>query len=100
MCCLGRCHENSSFHIGGKNYSGNAIDEIASIKNYLELEKIRYGEKAAISFIYEEEDSSNYFIPPLIFIPFLENAFKHGLSNSIQMGYVNVKLSIKNKMLD
>jgi NADH-quinone oxidoreductase subunit F len=33
MCCLGRCHENSSFHIGGKNYSGNAIDEIASIKN-------------------------------------------------------------------
>jgi sensor histidine kinase YesM len=74
--------------------------EIASIKNYLELEKIRYGEKAAISFIYEEEDSSNYFIPPLIFIPFLENAFKHGLSNSIQMGYVNVKLNIKNKMLD
>jgi sensor histidine kinase YesM len=74
--------------------------EIASIKNYLELEKIRYGEKAAINFIYEEEDSSNYFIPPLIFIPFLENAFKHGLSNSIQMGYVNVKLSIKNKMLD
>ena len=30
MCCLGRCHENSSFHIDGKNYSGNAIDEIAS----------------------------------------------------------------------
>src|SRR4026209_439040 len=28
MCCLGRCHENSSFHIAGKNYSGNAIDEI------------------------------------------------------------------------
>ncbi|NOT50431.1 MAG: formate dehydrogenase [Chitinophagaceae bacterium] len=32
MCCLGRCHENSSFHIDGKNYSGNAIDEIISIK--------------------------------------------------------------------
>lgn len=32
MCCLGRCHENSSFHAGGKNYSGKAIDEIASIK--------------------------------------------------------------------
>jgi NADH-quinone oxidoreductase subunit F len=32
MCCLGHCHENSSFHIAGKNYSGNAIDEIASIK--------------------------------------------------------------------
>jgi NADH-quinone oxidoreductase subunit F len=32
MCCLGHCHENSSFHINGKNYSGNAIDEIESIK--------------------------------------------------------------------
>lgn len=32
MCCLGRCHENSSFHINGKNYSGNAIDAISSIK--------------------------------------------------------------------
>ena len=33
MCCLGRCHENSSFHIDGKNYSGNDIDQITSIKN-------------------------------------------------------------------
>lgn len=33
MCCLGRCHENSSFYIDGKNYSGNAIDEIVNIKN-------------------------------------------------------------------
>ena len=32
MCCLGRCHENSSFHINGNNYSGNAIDDIESIK--------------------------------------------------------------------
>ncbi|MBK8301408.1 MAG: NAD(P)H-dependent oxidoreductase subunit E [Chitinophagaceae bacterium] len=32
MCCLGRCHENSSFNINGKNYSGNAVDEIDSIK--------------------------------------------------------------------
>jgi NADH-quinone oxidoreductase subunit F len=32
MCCLGRCHENNAFHYAGKNYSGNAINEIASIK--------------------------------------------------------------------
>ena len=32
MCCLGRCHENSSFHLDGKNYSGNAINEITLIK--------------------------------------------------------------------
>lgn len=32
MCCLGRCHENSSFHLNGRNYSGKAIDEIGSLK--------------------------------------------------------------------
>jgi NADH-quinone oxidoreductase subunit F len=33
MCCLGRCHENSAFHIDGKNYSGTDIDDIATIKS-------------------------------------------------------------------
>ena len=32
MCCLGRCHENSSFHMGGCNYSGKAIEAIESIQ--------------------------------------------------------------------
>jgi NADH-quinone oxidoreductase subunit F len=32
MCCLGRCHENSSFNTGGSNYSGTAINEIDQIK--------------------------------------------------------------------
>lgn len=33
MCCLGRCHENNSFHYNGKNYSGQDINQIAAIKN-------------------------------------------------------------------
>ena len=33
MCCLGRCHENSAFHIDGKNYSGSDIDDVATIKS-------------------------------------------------------------------
>lgn len=32
MCCLGRCHENNAFHVNGKNYSGNDINEIENIK--------------------------------------------------------------------
>lgn len=31
MCCLGRCHENSSFHYQGKNYSGKAITRLDDI---------------------------------------------------------------------
>lgn len=33
MCCLGRCHQNSAFHLDGKNFSGNDVDEIESIKS-------------------------------------------------------------------
>lgn len=31
MCCLGRCHENNAFYYNGKNYSGDAANDIASI---------------------------------------------------------------------
>ena len=31
MTCLGRCHENSAFNVGGKNYSGTSIDKITEI---------------------------------------------------------------------
>ena len=31
MCCLGRCHENSAFHVDGQNYSGADIDRVAEI---------------------------------------------------------------------
>ncbi len=31
MCCLGRCHENSAFHVNGLNYSGDSINDLDSI---------------------------------------------------------------------
>lgn len=31
MCCLGRCHENGAFNVGGLNYSGTAIDRLDAI---------------------------------------------------------------------
>ena len=31
MCCLGRCHENSAFNIGGRNYSGSSIDQLDAL---------------------------------------------------------------------
>ncbi len=31
MCCMGRCHENSAFNVKGKNYSGNAINNLDTI---------------------------------------------------------------------
>lgn len=47
MCCLGRCHENSAFHINGHNYSGDSISHIAEvIKSQDSLAKDKYNVKA------------------------------------------------------
>jgi LytS/YehU family sensor histidine kinase len=53
--------------------------EIEFMNNYIDLMKLRMSEKInlSISFPGNYEDRS---IPPLLFIPFIENAFKHGIS--------------------
>lgn len=53
------------------------INEVKHINNYLELEKIRYSDPDFIDFKISGE-YSDILIPPLIFMPFIENAFKHG----------------------
>jgi len=53
------------------------LNEIGHINNYLDLEKIRYSDTDFIDFKISG-DYSKILIPPLIFMPFIENAFKHG----------------------
>jgi sensor histidine kinase YesM len=73
--------------------------EINYLKNYLELEKIRQGKKMDINFIMEGE-VSNQKIAPLMFIPFVENSFKHGISNQLTAGYVNIYLEIEKQEIN
>lgn len=68
--------------------------EINYLKNYLELEKIRQGKKMDINFSMDGE-LGNQKIAPLMFIPFVENSFKHGISNQLTAGYVNIYLEIE-----
>jgi len=51
--------------------------EIGYINNYLDLQKIRYSTHGFIDFSISG-DFSGIHVPPLIFMPFIENAFKHG----------------------
>ncbi len=46
MCCLGRCHENSSFFLDGKNYSGTDIDNIETIKKGETTSQEKYNVKS------------------------------------------------------
>lgn len=74
--------------------------EINYIQNYLALERTRYGDKARIEFECAGDSPANYSIAPLLFITFLENSFKHGLSQSISQGFVECLLYIENNTID
>jgi len=53
--------------------------EIEFMNNYIDLMKLRMSEKISLSVNFPKE-FENISIPPLLFIPFIENAFKHGVS--------------------
>ena len=55
-------------------------DDLKFIENYIELMRIRYTDDVKILYNKPEHLGSRVEIPPLIFIVFVENAFKHGVS--------------------
>jgi two-component system, LytTR family, sensor kinase len=67
--------------------------EINYISNYLDLERLRH-KKTDIRFeVVGEPDALK--VAPLIFIAFIENAFKHGASNHLSGGFVHIHLHIE-----
>jgi two-component system, LytTR family, sensor kinase len=58
----------------------NLEKEVSYLENYLMLEKLRFKSIEKIEFEVIGE-TANFKIPPLLIIPFFENAFKHGASN-------------------
>ena len=68
--------------------------EVNYLKNYLALERLRQGKDVQINFDVAG-NLSNQEIAPLLFIPFIENSFKHGLSNTLDKGFVNISLNIE-----
>ena len=72
--------------------------EISLIENYLELEHLRRGEELAIEF-EKSIDSHAILIAPLLFIPFIENSFKHGVWNNIDNPMVKILLTLNDNQL-
>lgn len=78
--------------------------EIDFIHNYIMLEKIRYPDSIQIEFEFQGR-SEGIYVPPLLFIPVIENAFKHGIQENMKDGFASiiliyaegeVSLSVKN----
>lgn len=72
--------------------------EIQFLEDYLSLEKIRLTNNTVIRFEVSGIDS-DVFVAPLLFIPLLENAFKHGLNTHTADSFAHFSLSVQGKDL-
>lgn len=75
----------------GKKKFVSIGEEIKVVKDYLELEKIRYEERLKFSF-YVGSDLESCLIPPLLIQTLVENAIKHGIANLPAGGSVSVRV--------
>ncbi|MDX1942786.1 MAG: histidine kinase, partial [Saprospiraceae bacterium] len=74
------------------------LDEVKIIQDLIELEKLRYNGRLQIH--YEENiDNPNQAIAPLLLLPFVENAFKHGVGENRFLTKIDIRLLAKDDQL-
>ena len=76
----------------------NLNKEIQFIDDYLSLEKIRLSQKTDIKFMVSGLNKE-LFVAPLLFIPLVENAFKHGLNTIFTDSFAHFSLSVQGNEL-
>ncbi|WCO00307.1 sensor histidine kinase [Psychroserpens ponticola] len=69
--------------------------EVKLLENYIVLEKVRYGSRVEVSF--EKQIYNDVKIAPLILLNFVENAFKHGVSQEVDKAFISLFISSSEK---
>ncbi|MEQ9423936.1 MAG: histidine kinase [Cyclobacteriaceae bacterium] len=72
--------------------------EVKFLHDYLEIEQMRYGDLLELNLSIQGNHEGKS-IAPLIFLPFLENAFKHGANSQLDKAWVTINLEIKEREL-
>ncbi|MDX2250364.1 MAG: histidine kinase [Bacteroidia bacterium] len=72
--------------------------ELEYLENYVELQKIRFGEDVDIRMVVEGQ-ANMQFIEPMLLIPFVENAFKHGVG-LVSDPVIDINLKVSDEGLD
>jgi two-component system, LytTR family, sensor kinase len=72
--------------------------EVKMLQDYLDIESIRYDERLDIRFEHELDDDETR-IAPLLLMPLVENAFKHGAGQSTGATHIHIHLQVKNQQL-
>jgi len=78
----------------GKRRQVSLSREITYIQNYLDLERLRFGDKLKVSFVVhgQVEDQK---VPPLLTLPFIENSFKHGVGDKIEEVTIDIGIDVR-----
>lgn len=75
-------------------------EELNTVENYLELQRIRFPEKFDYSIEVDEIlDPESIFLPPMLSQPFIENAIEHGIKSKGSKGHINVMFKKQNGSL-
>jgi len=72
--------------------------ELKMIEDYIQLEKVRYGSRLSVA-VSIDGDPTDKMIAPLLMIPFVENAFKHGASQLMEGGWIKMRIFIRDAVL-
>lgn len=72
--------------------------ELNIMSDYIALEQLRYDDSLHINFNYDVEDMKQA-VPPLLLIPLVENAFKHGAAETRTLPFVDIHLSLHRRQL-
>lgn len=72
--------------------------ELKIVHDYIALEKLRYDDSLRINFNYDVEDMKQA-LPPLLLVPLVENAFKHGVSETRGNPFVDIHLAVNQRQL-
>lgn len=78
----------------GKEMFVSLKDEIAYIKNYIDFEKLRVGERLALNMVIEEESNPAIKIAPMLLIVFIENAFKYAKNTMDEKIQIDIVIKI------
>lgn len=73
-------------------------DELKIMIDYIALEKLRYDDSLLVTLNTDIENSKQP-LPPLLLIPLVENAFKHGVSETRSRPFVDINLAVKQQQL-
>jgi LytS/YehU family sensor histidine kinase len=72
--------------------------ELKMLQDYIVLEQIRYNHQLDIT-VDLPDDAYNYMIAPLLLLPFVENAFKHGTSQMLEQPWISLSIFIEEDQL-